>query len=107
VGAKNIGSKRAFKSLVALFAAPLLLATTFAVSPVAASGRTELRLPNTQGATQRFIVAVATDADVAEIGRDLEVAGAAVHGHLVVFSAVGVGEEPHGQEHMLEEKKNS
>jgi hypothetical protein len=79
VGAKNIGSKRAFKSLLALFAAPLLLATTFAVSPVAASGRTELRLPNTQGATQRFIVAVATGADVAEIGRDLEVAGAAVH----------------------------
>ncbi len=79
MGAKNIGSKRAFKSLLALFAAPLLLATTFAVSPVAASGRTELRLPNTQGATQRFIVAVATDADVAEIGRDLEVAGAAVH----------------------------
>ena len=79
MGAKSIGSKRAFKSLVALVAAPLLIASTFAVSPVAASGRTELRLPNTQGATQRFIVAVATDADVAEIGRDLEVAGAAVH----------------------------
>ena len=79
MGAKSIGLKRAFKSLVALVAAPLLIASTFAVSPVAASGRTELRLPNTRGATQRFIVAVATDADVAEIGRDLEVAGAAVH----------------------------
>ena len=79
MSANNIGVERAFKGLVALVAAPLLLVTTFAVSPVAASARTELRLPNTQGATQRFIVAVATDTDVAEIGRDLEVAGAAVH----------------------------
>lgn len=79
MGAKNIGSKRAIKSLVALAVAPLLLVTTFAVSPVTASGRTELRLPNAQGTTQRFIVAVATDADVAGISDDLEVAGATVH----------------------------
>ena len=77
--AHSVGSKRALKSFISLVVASLLLATTFAVSPVAASAHTELRLPNTQGTTQRFIIAVATDADVAGISDDLEVAGATVH----------------------------
>ena len=65
--ANSVGSKRAFKSLIALAVAPLLIASTLAVSPISASAQPSSRLPATQGSTQRVIIAVATDADVAGI----------------------------------------
>ena len=91
MGAKGVGSQRAIKGFVMLVAVPLLLASTLAVSPVAAAASSSLRLPATQGATQRFIVTVASDSDVAEIGHDLESVGATVHERFTkVFSGLSV-----------------
>ena len=77
--ANSVGSKRAFKSLIALAVAPLLIASTLAVSPISASAQPSRRLPATQGSTQRVIVSVASDADVANVANDVEVAGSVVH----------------------------
>ena len=91
MGAKGVGSQRAIKGFVMLVAVPLLLASTLAVSPVAAAASSSLHLPATQGATQRFIVTVASDSDVAEIGHDLESVGATVHERFTkVFSGLSV-----------------
>ena len=73
------GSKRAFKNLTIFVVAPILIASTFAVSPVIASAGSSLQLPATQGSTQRVIVTVANDADVAKVANEVEAAGAVVH----------------------------
>ena len=74
-----LGSKRAMKNFIALTVAPLLIASTLAVSPVSASGQTSIQLPNAQGMTQRFIVTVDNDADVSIVASEVETAGAVVH----------------------------
>ena len=74
-----LGSKRAIKSFIALAIAPLLVASTLAVSPISASAQTSSRLPATQGSTQRVIVTVANNADVAIVANEVEVAGSVVH----------------------------
>ncbi|CAB4810665.1 unannotated protein [freshwater metagenome] len=74
-----LGSKRAFKSFITLAVAPVLIASTLALSPVAASAQTSLHLPAAQGSTQRVIVTVANDADVALVANAVESAGAVVY----------------------------
>jgi subtilisin family serine protease len=48
------------------------------MTPFSASAQTSLRLPVSQGATQRFIVTVASRSDVAIIANEVEAAGASV-----------------------------
>jgi subtilisin family serine protease len=67
------------KAFVAFIIAPLLVASTLAVSPISASAQTSVRLPSTQGSTQRVIVTVANDADVAIVANAVESAGAVVY----------------------------
>ena len=85
------GSRKAFISFVSLAIAPLLVASTFAISPVVASAQTELRLPATQGATQRYIVTVSKYADVFNVANEVEAAGAIVYKRFTkVISAFAV-----------------
>ena len=74
-----LGSKRAIKSFITLAIAPLLIASTLAVSPISASAQTTVRLPPTQGSTQRVIVSVASDADVTLVANEVEEAGVVVY----------------------------
>ena len=74
-----LGSKRAIKSFITLAIAPLLIASTLAVSPISASAQTAVRLPPTQGSTQRVIVSVASDADVTLVANEVEAAGVVVY----------------------------
>jgi subtilisin family serine protease len=67
------------KAFVAFIIAPLLIASTLAVSSASATTLTSLRLPTTQGTTQRFIVTVANDTDVAIVANAVESAGAVVY----------------------------
>jgi len=67
------------KAFAAFVIAPLLIASTLAVSSASATTLTSLRLPTTQGTTQRFIVTVANDADVAIVANAVESAGAVVY----------------------------
>ena len=76
---KYLGSKRAMKNCITLLVAPLLFASTLAVMPVAASAHMSLRLPPSQGSTQRMIVTVANKADVATVANEVEAAGSVVH----------------------------
>ncbi|MEI7507210.1 MAG: protease inhibitor I9 family protein, partial [Actinomycetes bacterium] len=83
-----LGSKRAIKSFITLLVAPVLVASTLAVSPISASAQTSLHLPATQGSTQRVIVTVVNDADVAVVANEVAAAGAVVHERFInVLSA--------------------
>ena len=83
-----LGSKRAIKSFITLLVAPVLVASTLAVSPISASAQTSLHLPATQGSTQRVIVTVVNDADVALVANEVAAAGAVVHERFInVLSA--------------------
>jgi len=79
VGVTHVATKRSMKAFVAFIIAPLLIASTLAVSSASATTLTSLRLPTTQGTTQRFIVTVANDTDVAIVANAVESAGAVVY----------------------------
>ena len=79
MGVTHVATKRSMKAFVAFIIAPLLIASTLAVSSASATTLTSLRLPTTQGTTQRFIVTVANDTDVAIVANAVESAGAVVY----------------------------
>ena len=79
MGIHYLGSKRVSKSFIALVVAPLLVASSLAITPISASAQTSLRLPATQGTTQRVIVSVTNDANVAIVANEVEAVGAVVH----------------------------
>ena len=79
MGVTHVATKRSMKAFAAFVIAPLLIASTLAVSSASATTLTSLRLPTTQGTTQRFIVTVANDADVAIVANAVESAGAVVY----------------------------
>jgi len=74
-----LGSKRASKSFIAIVVAPLLVVSTLAVSPITASAQASLPLPATLGSTQRVIVTVTNDANVAILANEVEAAGSVVY----------------------------
>ena len=67
------------KVLLSFALIPVLVSSTLAMTPWSASAQPALRLPVSQGATQRFIVTVANDADVAIVANAAESAGAVVY----------------------------
>ena len=79
MGVTHVATKRSMKAFAAFVIAPLLIASTLAVSSASATTLTSLRLPTTQGTTQRFSVTVANDADVAIVANAVESAGAVVY----------------------------
>jgi subtilisin family serine protease len=72
-------TKLGIKLLFSFAVVPVLVSSTLAMTPFSASAQTSLRLPVSQGATQRFIVTVANDADVAIVANAVESAGAVVY----------------------------
>jgi subtilisin family serine protease len=71
-------TKLGIKLLFSFAVVPVLVSSTLAITPWSASAQTSLRLPVSQGATQRFIVTVASRSDVAIIANEVEAAGATV-----------------------------
>ena len=67
------------KHLSCLVAALLLLASSLAISPIAASAHAALHIPATKGATQRYIVTVDDVANVAVLANEVAAAGAIIH----------------------------
>ena len=75
---KKRTTKLGIKLLLSFALIPILISSTLATTPWSASAQTSLRLPVSQGATQRFIVTVASRSDVAIIANKVEAAGATV-----------------------------